>query len=543
MEGRKISRRKFLTMMAGASSAMALSGCASVEHHAGMGWMPNQYLREADAGFVKGRIPIAHDDPSIERDDEKCILCGQCIEACEKVQSVYGFYELPVIDEVICIHCGQCTLWCPTGAITEKIEIAKAVEWLEDPDIFTIVSPSPATRVDIAEEFGLDPGTWVEGQLVSSFRKAGFDRALDINFGADLTIMEEASELVDRVGSGGVLPMFTSCCPGWMKFVEYNYPDLIPHISTARSPISMQGPIIKTYYLEQLQKDGVTTKSGKPITVDNLRVITVAPCVDKKFEISRPEFEAVATYYKKETGKNRTIQDNDLILSIREYANLLRMKGIDLSKLPEEEFDPLMGEDSGGAVIFANTGGVMEAAARSAYYFATDKEPPALLLDLQPVRGLDGIKKASFEIPGVGEVKVVVCHGLNNARKMCDDLREAKAKGKAVPFHFMEVMACPGGCIGGGGTPKTSVPPQDWVRVERINAIYSKDKAMKIRNSHDNPEIIALYKNFLGKPLGHLSHQLLHTHNYSRAEHIKQLAKKDYPVKIGPLETIHYFYR
>lgn len=348
MQEKNMTRRKFLGLMAGVSSAAALTGCSAVEDNAGTGWLPTQYNREADAGFLKGRVPIAHDDPSIERDDEKCILCGQCIEACEKVQSVYGFYELPVIDEVICIHCGQCTLWCPTGAITEKIEIAKAIEWIDDPDIFTVIAPSPATRVDIAEEFGLDPGTWVEGQLVSSFRKAGFDRALDINFGADLTIMEEASELVDRVTNKGVLPMFTSCCPGWMKFVEYNYPDLIPHISTARSPISMQGPITKTYYLEKLQKEGVKTKSGKPVTVDNMRVITVAPCVDKKFEIARPEFEAVATYHKKPTGKERTIQDNDLILSIREYANLLRQKGIDLASLPEEKFDHLMSEDSGG---------------------------------------------------------------------------------------------------------------------------------------------------------------------------------------------------
>lgn len=538
MQEKNMTRRKFLGLMAGVSSAAALTGCSAVEDNAGTGWLPTQYSREADAGFLKGRIPIAHDDPSIERDDEKCILCGQCIEACEKVQSVYGFYELPVIDEVICIHCGQCTLWCPTGAITEKIEIAKALEWIDDPDIFTVIAPSPATRVDIAEEFGLDPGTWVEGQLVSSFRKAGFDRALDINFGADLTIMEEASELVDRVTNKGVLPMFTSCCPGWMKFVEYNYPDLIPHISTARSPISMQGPITKTYYLEKLQKEGVTTKSGKPVTVDNMRVITVAPCVDKKFEIARPEFEAVATYHKRPTGEMRTIQDNDLILSIREYANLLRLKGIDLSTLPKEKFDPLMSEDSGGAVIFANTGGVMEAAARSAYYFATNKQPPDLLLNLQPVRGLDGIRRASFEIPGVGEVKVVVAHGLNNARKMCDELREIKARGGALPFHFMEVMACPGGCIGGGGTPKTSVPPQDWVRVKRINCLYDKDKAMKLRNSHDNPEIIKLYDTFLGKPLGHLAHELLHTHNYSRAEHITPLKKEDYPFQVGPLEKI-----
>ena len=538
MEERHISRRKFLALMAVATSTMALSGCSPVENKAGKGWLPTQYRREAEAGALKGRIPIATDDPSIERDDEKCILCGQCIEACEKVQSVYGFYELPVIDEVICIHCGQCTLWCPTGAITEKIEIAKALEWIDDPDIFTIVSPSPATRVDIAEEFGLDPGTWVEGKLVASFRKAGFDRALDINFGADLTIMEEASELVDRAVNKGVLPMFTSCCPGWVKFLEYNYPDLINHLSTARSPISMQGPIAKTYYLEKLQQEGVKTRSGKPVTIDNLRVITVAPCVDKKFEISRPEFEAAATYHKRPLGKERTIADNDLILSIREYANLLRHKGIDLASLKAEKFDSLMSEDSGGAVIFANTGGVMEAAARSAYYFATKKQPPRLLLDLKPVRGLDGIKKASFEIDGVGEIKVVVAHGLNNARKMCDDLREAIQKGKALPFHFMEVMACPGGCIGGGGTPRTSVPPQDWVRVKRINALYDRDRNMKIRNSHDNPEIIKLYDTFLGKPLSHLAHELLHTHNYSRGEHIRPLKKENYPFLAGPSESI-----
>lgn len=499
-----LSRRKFLTLMAGTSlvgAAATMTGCSPVSDPSGTGWLPNQYRNAAILPpQLKGRVPIDPQDPSIMRDDSKCILCGQCLEACEKVQSVYGFYELPTADEFICVHCGQCALWCPTGSIRERDQVDEVLAALENPDLTVIAQPSPATRVGIGEEFGLPAGAWAEGQLATSMKEAGFDYALDINFAADLTIMEEASELVERITTGGVLPQFTSCCPAWVKFVEYYYPDLLEHVSSTRSPIGMQGPIVKTYFAEKNNLD--------PHKIFN---VTLTPCVAKKFEIARSELKGAADYY-----QDDTIIDNDVILCAREYANLLRKKGLDnFAEMPQGHFDPLMGVGSGAGLIFGNTGGVMEAAVRSAYYFVTGNEPPEDLLHLEAVRGLDGIKRATVNIPGAGEVKVVVAHGLGNARKLCEEVRAGKAD-----FHFMEVMACPGGCISGGGQPRTSVPPQDWVRQARIDSMYAKDAAYPLRNSHDNPEIIALYDQFLGKPLGHLAHQLLHTTHHSRAEHL-----------------------
>lgn len=499
----KISRRKFLSVLAGTGAvgaAATLTGCSPVADNSGKGWLPNQYRNQSEIPVaVRGRVPFDPDDVAISRDDSKCILCGQCVEACEKVQSVYGYYELPAVDEFICVHCGQCSLWCPTGSIMERDEVDKVEAALADPNMVVIAQPSPATRIGIGEEFGLPAGTWMEGQLAASMKEVGFDVALDIRFGADLTIMEEASELVQRVVTDGVLPQFTSCCPAWVKFVEYYYPDLIPHLSSARSPIGMQGPLVKTYYAE---KEGIDPKS--------IFNVTITPCVAKKFEAARPELNAAAAYHGEEG-----MLDNDVILCAREYANLLRRKGVDLPSLPESKFDPLMGLGAGGGLIFGNTGGVMEAALRSAYYFVTGEQPPDVLLDYKPVRGLEGIKRAAVNVPTVGEVRVVVAHGLYNARKVCEEVRAGKAD-----FHFLEVMACPGGCISGGGQPRTSVPPQDWVREERTKTLYDQDTNGSLRNCHDNPEIQQLYKEFLGEPLGHLAHDLLHTEYYSRAEHL-----------------------
>ena len=498
----KLSRRKFISLMAGscAVGAVTLSGCSPVSDPSGTGWLPNQYHTQADFPVsVKGRVPIDPADPAIMRDDEKCILCGQCIEACEKVQSVFGYYQLPIHDEFICVHCGQCALWCPTGSIRERDQVAEVLAAIDDPDKVVVAQPSPATRVGLGEEFGLPAGTWVQGQLATSMKEVGFDYAMDINFSADLTITEEAAELVERVTNGGVLPQFTSCCPAWVKFVEYYYPELIPHLSSARSPISMHGPVIKTYFADNYK-----------IAPEKILTVTLTPCVAKKFEISRPEFQkgAVAKYY-----GNDELKDNDIILCAREYANLLRAKNIDFPNLPESEFDPLCSEGSGGGLIFGNTGGVMEAAVRTAYYYITGNQPPADLMKLDAVRGLDGIKKATVNIPGAGDITVAVAHGLSNARKLCEEVKSGKAD-----FQFLEVMACPGGCISGGGQPRTTVPPQDWVRQARIDTHYAKDASYSLRNSHDNPEIIDLYKNFIGEPLSHMAHELLHTSYYSRGD-------------------------
>jgi len=502
-----VSRRKFISILAGAgavATASTLTGCSPVSDPSGTGWLPNQYRNQSDLNpTLKGRVPFDPNDPAIMRNDEKCILCGQCIEACEKVQSVFGYYELPIKDEFICVHCGQCSLWCPTGSIMERTQIDEVIKAINDPEMVVVAQPSPATRVGLGEEFGMPAGTWVEGKLAASMKEVGFDYAMDINFSADLTITEEAAELVERVKNGGVLPQFTSCCPAWVKFVEYYYPELIPNLSSARSPIGMHGPVIKTYFAEK-----------NNIPPEKIFTVTLTPCVAKKFEIARPEFVkgGVAHYY-----GNDEIKDNDVILCAREYANMLRGLNIDFANLEEKNFDPLCSAGSGGALIFGNTGGVMEAAVRTAYYYITGEQPPAELLKLDKVRGLEGIKKATVNIPGVGDITVAVAHGLANARKLCEEVKNG-----TCDFQFMEVMACPGGCISGGGQPRTAVPPQDWVRQARIDTNYEKDASYTLRNSHDNPEIQALYNDFMEHPLSHKAHELLHTHYYSRADALKR---------------------
>lgn len=518
VENKGISRRRFLSVMAGAGvvgATATMTGCSPVSDPSGTGWLPNQY-RSASAipAQVKGRVPLDPNNRSIVRNDEKCILCGQCIEACEKVQSVFGFYELPVQDDFICVHCGQCSLWCPTGAIKEREDIEKVNAALNDPETVVVVHTSPATRVGIGEEFGMPAGAWAEGQQVAALRALNFDYVLDTNFSADLTIMEEGSELVQRITTGGVLPQLTSCCPGWVKFVEYYYPDLIANLSSARSPTMMHGSTIKTYMAE---KRGIDPKK--------IFNVAIMPCVAKKFEIDRPEFNAAGKY----VHNDENMRDMDAILSVRELANMIRQAGIDFNSLPADSpYDQYEGIGSTAGLIFGNTGGVMEAAVRSAYYLITGSQPPELLYHLEPVRGLEGIKKATLNIPGVGDVTVAVASGLGNARKLCEDIRAGKAD-----FQFLEVMACPGGCIAGGGQPRTAVPPQDWVRQSRIDTIYAKDNAgdvldskenggtINVKLSHENPEIKKIYEEYLGAPLSHLAHELCHTSYTSRADSIK----------------------
>ncbi|HHW07473.1 MAG TPA: hydrogenase [Clostridia bacterium] len=499
---KRFTRRSFLKMLTSAGiigATASLTGCTIVDDTAGTGWLPEQY--EIPGSWpvqVRGRVPLDPLNPSLIRNDQKCILCGQCLEVCQQVQSVFGYYDLPVFDDFVCVHCGQCALWCPTAAITERNDIAKVREALADPEKIVIVQTAPATRVGLGEEFGLPAGAWVEGRQVAALRRLGFDYVFDTNFTADLTIMEEGTELIQRM-TGKIdapLPQFTSCCPGWIKFFEYFYPDLKDHISSAKSPMQMAGAVIKTHFA-----------STKNIDPGKIVSVAIMPCTAKKFEAQRPEFNASGKYWGKET-----IRDVDYVLTTRELARMLKEDGINLPELPEEKYDPLLGEGSGAALIFGNTGGVMEAAVRSVYYLLTGHKAPAELFDFQPVRGLQGIKEGSVDIPGVGTLRVAVVHGLGNARVICES-----AYKNNLPYHFIEIMACPGGCISGGGQPRTSVPPADYVREQRMASMYQKDEAYVLRESYENKEVLELYQTFLQHPMSELAHELLHTAYTSRA--------------------------
>ncbi|MBM7854834.1 iron-only hydrogenase group A [Desulfohalotomaculum tongense] len=506
----EMTRRGFLKMfgslgLVGATATLA--GC-SKEPMGGKGWLPQQYQAASSyPSQVRGRVPIDPNNPSIMRDDEKCILCGQCLEVCEKVQTVFGHYELPVKDEVICVNCGQCTLWCPTAAITEKDDTARVLEAIEDPDTVVVVQTAPATRVGLGEEFGLPAGSWVEGKQVAALKKLGFDYVFDTNFSADLTIMEEGTELINRITkkSKAPLPQFTSCSPGWVKFCEYYYPDLLEHMSSAKSPQQMLGALIKTYFAKE-----------KNIDPKKIFSVSIMPCTAKKFECSRPEMNDAGLHHGDET-----MRDVDAVLTVRELARMIKNKGIDLNKLPEEKYDQLMGTGSGAGLIFGATGGVMEAAVRTAYFVLTKQDVPEGLLNLKPVRGLEGVKEASLDIPGVGTLRIAVAHGLSNARKLMDEVRRGES-----PYHFIEIMCCPGGCISGGGQPRTALPPSNEVREKRIASLYAKDASYKLRLSHENPEILALYEKYLEHPISHLAHELLHTEYTSRGDKLTAKGSK-----------------
>lgn len=509
---KEVTRRSFLKMMGGlglAGLTMSLAGCGSekeVGQAGGEGWLPQQYqIAGTWPAQVRGRVPIDLRNPSIVRDDQKCVLCGQCLEVCKNTQTVYGHYSLPLVNDIVCINCGQCALWCPTSAITERDDIEKVLQALEDPERHVVVQTAPATRVALGEEFGLPPGTWVMGQQVAALKKLGFDAVFDTNFTADLTIMEEATELIKRI-KGDLkkpLPQFTSCSPGWVKFCEYFYPDLFPNLSSCKSPQQMLGALVKTYYAK-----------AKNINPEKIYSVAIMPCTAKKFEAQRPEMDSSGKYWHKEA-----MQDVDAVLTTRELARLLKKRGIDLTTLPEESYDPLMGQSTGGAIIFGATGGVMEAAVRTTYFFITQKAPPPGLLSLTPVRGLDGVKEASLEVPGVGTVRVAVCHGMGNGRQVLDAVRRGEA-----PWHFIEFMSCPGGCQSGGGQPRTSVPPSDAVRKQRIASLYQADARMVWRESHENAEVFKIYQDFLQHPMSKLAEELLHTHYTDRGKSFNQLA-------------------
>lgn len=435
------------------------------------------------------RVPIDADNPAIWREESKCIRCGQCRDVCTRYESVLGTYELSKTnDRAICVHCGQCANVCPTGAISEVNEINAVRRAVMDPEKVVVVSTSPSVRAALGEAFGLPAGSFVAGKMVALLRALGANYVLDTNFAADLTIVEEASELVRRITTGNApLPQFTSCCPAWVKFAETYYPFLRNNISTAKSPIGMQGPTVKTYFADKMKLD--------PKKIVN---VAITPCTAKKFEIRREEMC--------DAGKKLGIdglRDMDFVVTTRELARWAKDADIDFNALDDSAFDPLMGEASGAGVIFGNTGGVMEAALRTAYTYVTGQPAPAALFDFTPVRGLQGVREAAVQV-GELTVNVAIVYGLSNVREFISHMGQKQ-------YHFVEVMTCPGGCIGGGGQPKTGDYFENDVRQKRIDCLYTRDGAMQLRASHENAEVQALYHDFYDAPLSELAEQLLHT--------------------------------
>ena len=452
------------------------------------------------------RVPIEADNPSIVRWENKCIRCGMCKEACTNLMGVHGSYTLEQTGgKAVCIYCGQCANVCPVDSITERDEVPRVRQAIADPDKIVIVSTSPSVRAALGEEFGMEPGAFVEGKMVALLRALGADYVLDTNFAADLTIVEEASELIRRITQKDrPLPQFTSCCPGWVHFAEIYAPDLLPHLSTAKSPIGMQGPTVKTYF-------------AKKMDLDPRQIVHVAltPCTAKKFEIRREEMHAAADYHGVEG-----MRDTDQVITTRELARWAKEENIDWNALNDSAYDSLMGKASGAGVIFGNTGGVMEAALRTAYAYLTDQEAPEALLHLEPVRGYEGVREAQVTI-GDLTLQVAVIFGAANAR---DFLKRMKESGKQ--YHFVEVMACPGGCIGGGGQPKDLAKNADETRKSRIAALYQRDSSMTLRTSHENPEIKEVYEAFYGQPLSEMAEKMLHTSYQDRSDIIQRKDEK-----------------
>jgi len=451
---------------------------------------------------VTVRIPIEADNVAIQRNDALCIKCGNCLRVCTNDIGVGDRYSLEKTGDIaICVHCGQCANACPPASITEVDEFHQVAKLGKTPGKVLVFSTSPSVRVALGEEFGLEPGTDVEGLMVAALRALGANYVLDTNFSADLTITEEAAELVRRVTKQSQpLPQFTSCCPAWVKYAETFYPTLLPHVSSSKSPIGMQGPTIKTWFA---QKSGIA-----PTSIVN---IAVTPCTAKKFEIRREEMNAVSRHL-----GIPGLRDMDYVITTRELAKWIRESGINFSTLQPATFDRLMGPASGAGIIFGNTGGVMEAAVRTAYSYITGKNPEKDFLNLTPVRGLEGVKEATVSIDGT-PVRVAVVNGLGNVRPLVDQLLA-----KSLPYEFVEVMSCKGGCISGGGQPRTKVPMTDAIRKKRIEALYKKDEAATVRCSHENPEIKAVYAEFYNKPLSELAEALLHTHYASRADSLNK---------------------
>ena len=438
------------------------------------------------------------------RDNNKCINCRRCIAACEKTQGigVIGANNRGFITEIsspfgmglgetACVCCGQCIAVCPTGAIYEKSDVDKIMAAIADPSKHVVVQTAPAVRAALGEPFGFPMGTGVEGKMAAALRRIGFEKVFDTDFAADVTIMEEATELLGRVTNGGVLPMITSCSPGWIKFCEHYYPDQLDHVSSCKSPQQMFGGILKTYYAEKMGWDPKDIVS-----------VSVMPCTAKKFEIGRPDQSAAG------------VPDLDYTMTTRELARLIERCGIDFKNLPDEAFDDPMGESTGAAVIFGATGGVMEAALRTAVWKLTGETNDSPL-EFKEVRGVEGIKEATYEVAGMS-VKVAVASGLSNARVIMDKIRAGEAD-----YTFVEIMACPGGCVNGGGQPQVPASVRNFtdIRAERAKALYNYDENMPRRKSHENESVKKLYAEYFGEPNSHRAHEVLHTKYVQRKIH------------------------
>jgi len=465
----------------------------------------NCELQDLSADFGIREIPFEkrvaeiepdRSTPSIVLNPEKCVKCGRCVLVCQDMQGVHalefigrgdGTRLAPAADvnlnESPCIKCGQCSAHCPVGAIYEKDETRKVWNAIKDETKHCVVQIAPAVRVAIGEAFDMEAGELATGQLYAALRRLGFDAVFDTNFTADLTILEEGSEFVKRVTEGGELPQITSCCPAWTDYMEKYANDFIPNFSSAKSPQQMLGAMAKTYYAEKAE-----------VEAKDMYVVSIMPCTAKKFEVSRDDNMS-------STG----FQDVDVALTTRELARMIKQAGIDFNVLPEEKVDSLLGEYTGAGTIFGVTGGVMEAALRSAYYLITKEDLADV--NFMDVRGLDGVKEATVDIKGT-EIRVAIAHQMGNVEAVLEKVREAKKKGEDVPWHFIEVMACRGGCIGGGGQPHGAT---DEIRLKRTAGIYTDDEKSVQRCSHHNPMITKIYEDFLGEPLSHKAHELLHT--------------------------------